>query len=479
MIWPWQNNKREFHLGLDKPGSKTFCILPWIHLHSLPNGNVIPCCVAPYEDSFGNLNESSFSELWNSDRQKELRRNMLDEKKSNSCKRCYEIEETNGYSMRQQVNDDFSHHYDLVRKTKRDGTLKKMRMYYLDLRFSNICNLKCLGCSPTLSSSWYDDYSKLYNKEHEGDKIQKLEHSRKSFWNELENILPHVERAYFAGGEPLLMPEHYKCLDFFIEREKSDIHLCYNTNFMVMDSCGKSIFSYWKKFNKVNLSISIDDIGERGEYFRFGTKWDKLIHNMKEVKKNCPHVELEVTCTVSLFNISRLPEIHSFLYENKLINEFGFFLNYLIDPHYLRSHNLSDKLKNITREKLSQYLSELKNKEPNKNWQKLESCFRDQVEFMNNNQSESSIKKFNEWIDDIDKIRGTKLIDSYPEIFSDFKHAAKMSSPRARRIGLSKPARSKITEKALIRLEEELSKSDPGHGLKGIKFTLEGMCFKS
>ena len=32
---------------------KSFCILPWIHLNVLPNGSVIPCCISPYDDIYG------------------------------------------------------------------------------------------------------------------------------------------------------------------------------------------------------------------------------------------------------------------------------------------------------------------------------------------------------------------------------------------------------------------------------------------
>jgi len=416
MRWPWQKDKRNFHLGVGEFSSETFCIIPWIHLHSLPDGSVLPCCVSPYNDAFGNLKNKSFKELWNSQRQKELRVNMLSEVKSKSCKRCYEIESNGGTSMRKQFNADFFDYYNIVNGTRRDGSLSKMTMYYLDLRFSNICNLKCLGCSPTLSSSWYDDHAKLYNHVPSGNKIQKLESASENFWSELESILPHVERAYFAGGEPLLMPEHYKCLNVFLEKGKKNIHLSYNTNFMVMDSCGKNIFDYWNRFENVNLSISIDELGKRGEYFRFGTKWEKLVSNIRKVKENCPHVNLEVTCTVSLFNVTRLPEIHHFLYSNKFINEYGFFLNYLVDPHYLRSNNLSDSLKKVATKKIKTYIDEIQEKELDVNWSRLITALENQIDFMNQKTNAKSVEHLNKWINKIDVIRETSIERTFPEI---------------------------------------------------------------
>lgn len=35
--------------------SKSFCIMPWTHLHTWPNGNVFPCCIADSAKPIGNL----------------------------------------------------------------------------------------------------------------------------------------------------------------------------------------------------------------------------------------------------------------------------------------------------------------------------------------------------------------------------------------------------------------------------------------
>ena len=35
--------------------SKTFCILPWIHQHTWPNGDVYPCCIYKSSNHLGNM----------------------------------------------------------------------------------------------------------------------------------------------------------------------------------------------------------------------------------------------------------------------------------------------------------------------------------------------------------------------------------------------------------------------------------------
>ena len=61
--------------------SKTFCTMPWIHLHAYPNGKAYPCCLAEHKFPIGSMKENTIEELWNSPNQKQIRKNMLEEKK--------------------------------------------------------------------------------------------------------------------------------------------------------------------------------------------------------------------------------------------------------------------------------------------------------------------------------------------------------------------------------------------------------------
>ena len=61
--------------------SKTFCMFPWLHLNVTPKGDIYPCCSNDYTDPFGNTKETSLKEAFNSDKMKQLRLDMLNEKK--------------------------------------------------------------------------------------------------------------------------------------------------------------------------------------------------------------------------------------------------------------------------------------------------------------------------------------------------------------------------------------------------------------
>ena len=61
--------------------SKVFCMMPWVHTHIWPNGNAFPCCMSDSDIVYGNLNDNSLEEIWNNEKYKKLRKNMLNEKR--------------------------------------------------------------------------------------------------------------------------------------------------------------------------------------------------------------------------------------------------------------------------------------------------------------------------------------------------------------------------------------------------------------
>ena len=147
-------------------------------------------------------------------------------------------------------------------------------MKYFDIRFSNICNFKCRGCSPILSSAWFEDHEKLFRYKSTKPKLIECSTGNASdkLWQQLTELIPSIDEAYFAGGEPLIMEQHYKVLQTLLEYDRSDVVLAYNTNLSLTKYKNYDLISLWRQFKHVHVSISIDDIGARGEYFRKGFK---------------------------------------------------------------------------------------------------------------------------------------------------------------------------------------------------------------
>ncbi len=395
--------------------SKYFCMVPWVHTHLLPNSDIIPCCLSDYKDTFGNVKKSSIEKIWNNTRYKTMRKMMLADREIYSCNKCYEVEKSGVISMRKRMNVNYSKYASTLKETQPNGHHPNLKMRYFDIRFSNICNFKCRGCSPALSTKWYEDYQKLWDMKIDGPKLINAVKENKSTWEEIEAYLPHVEIAYFAGGEPLLMDEHYMCIERFIELGKTDVQLVYNTNLSILDFKKYKLIELWSQFKSINVGVSLDDIEERGEFFRSGLDWENFVSNFKKIKTNCPHIYFQVNVTISLFNIHRIPEIHRFLYESGFIDEFGLNLNTLLDPSEYRAQNLPkvDKLK--IEKKLTLYISELKNKYPNKQWGALQSAVKNQIHFMKS-QDEELGERFKSITLKLDNIRNESFEQTYPEL---------------------------------------------------------------
>lgn len=338
------------------PENKTFCILPWVHMHIWPNGVTYPCCLATNDYVLGNTNEKSFQELWNSDRMRTLRKNIVDGKPTGGCSRCYEHEANGSVSMRQNMNSDFKEHLDRVELTNDDGSVDDVFMAYMDIRFSNICNMKCRTCGPELSSSWVDDAVKMNRYGEDQPKVLKIKRNLSEFWDDVEPWIDSVERIYFAGGEPLIMDEHYKILEHLIEIGKTDIVIAYNTNFSKLTYKRKDVIELWKHFPNLNIGASLDAMGDRAELMRSGTIWKDIEANRQRVLEEAPHAKFQISSTISAYNAWHCVDFFDDWLERGWVKPDQIDINILLFPDYQRLQILPLDIKQDAINKIEKFL---------------------------------------------------------------------------------------------------------------------------
>jgi len=350
----FQNSKK--YMNKD---NKTFCMLPWTHMHLWPAGTTYPCCMSDPNFPIGDTQNQSLQDIWNGEQMRKLRLNMLEGKKSPECRRCYELEENGMWTLRKSSNENFKHHYNRVLITDKDGSAGDVNLAYMDIRFSNLCNLKCRSCGPQFSTSWFDDHVKAH-----GDpghtKMLTVREDMKNFMDELDPLLESVERVYWAGGEPLITEEHYKILDKWIKMGKKDVKMDYTTNFTKMNYRDKSVFDYWNSFEHVRVAGSIDANHERAEYLRKNMKWREVVDNRRRMIKQCPHVYFELTPTVSAYNVLNLPDFHKEWIEEGLLEPQNLRINILLDPTYMRLQILTAEQKDRVRKRYDEHINYLK-----------------------------------------------------------------------------------------------------------------------
>ena len=309
----------------------TFCVLPWMHLYVGPDGNVLPCCVADQKFPMGNINDVLVDDISKSSAFNLLRTNMLTGKRSKECSRCYTQEDAGLMSARQSHNSRWSQK---KLNIESNGTLKKFEPVYLDIRLNNICNLRCRMCSGYFSSAIAHEEATLFGNQHSLD--TSMQSAQKALaLEEIIKYLPQAEKIYFAGGEPLLAPEHYKILNALIECGNTDLEITYNTNFTSLTYKDISVLDLWKKFSQVTVGASLDATGLVAEYVRHGTKWPTIESNLTSLKLQCPHVNFTVSSVVGFLNIASLIELQKTWHENKVLDISKFSVQAMVGPDHL------------------------------------------------------------------------------------------------------------------------------------------------
>lgn len=341
----------------------TFCMLGLLHTYVSPNGNVMPCCVGDMtKKPLGNINDiSEWNEVWNGENYKEFRKNMVEGNENPICSFCYDTEKFSKSSVRTIANMEYSQHYDeYIEHLLPSGELTTNKLKYLDFRFTNKCNQACITCGHELSSSWYDLMRKL-DLPVTGPKF--IEPLDKQFaYKLIDDNLDSVETIYFAGGEPLVSEYHWYTLDKLVENNRSkNVSLRYSSNCSTLRYKGKNILDYWKQFKSVLIMASVDEVQERFNYIRFPGKWKAISENLKEIRESFDRVNSEdlthmlvYAPVISSLNVHRLKEMiqeivdkdayqFSILDHTLPIFEHFLFSNLLRTPNHLSIMNMPNE----------------------------------------------------------------------------------------------------------------------------------------
>jgi len=330
----------------------TFCILPFMHLATSASGNLRVCCNSTPGKNFilkedGNpykIYKDDIQEAWNSETYKTIRRQLLTGERPEMCVRCFREEDSGISSARQAWNQKWQED-----KTYTEDTPFEVK--YIDLRLGNLCNLRCRMCNPYASNQWLKEWH-LISDELPADEHTRLKRmdwpNNEKMWENLIPLLDSVEEVYLTGGEPTIIKEQHKILDYLIDNSIAHrVRLKYNTN---LTNIPEALVSKWVKFKRVQLNCSIDAVGQLDRYIRYPSDWNTIVKNFNilSVAKN---VYIEIHCTVQMYNILRLTELIDWA---KPYN-FKIYFNILNHPDWLNIRVLPQPLKIRVEEMLKNY----------------------------------------------------------------------------------------------------------------------------
>ena len=403
---------KEYHLK----ESKTFCMLPWVHLHTTPTGLAAPCCIAESvidTKGMGNSKTQSLMEIVNSEKMKQLRLDMINDIPNTECTKCYDQETLGHPSFRSSMNREYAKNYDeSMSNMAENGELTQFKMKYFDIRFNNICNFKCRSCGSEYSTQW--EQEDLKNKVSYAKIIPKNDNPK--FLQEVVDQIPNLVRAYFAGGEPFITEEHYILLEEMIKQKRTDIILRYNTNLSNLKFKDKDLLGLWKHFsNKIEVSASIDHYGERAEYIRHGTNWGTVEENFAHVKKQ-PNIYLTINTVLSVFNVLSVHEFYQYLIDKQFYKPNGpvYSLYGMTDPLHISPHILPEEYKLTGKESLEKTIKLFIDNKFETNY--IVPIKQTIPWLSSRNTWEQQKDKFRSEIQRLDEIRGEDFTKTFPEL---------------------------------------------------------------
>ena len=392
--------------------SDSFCMMPWLHLHAFPDGRAYPCCFGLDQYPVGDLNKDSMDTVFNSEQMKQIRINMLNNKKSKQCAKCYDQEKSGFFSLRLSSNKHFGHNIPLVDNTQEDGTADFIIKYW-DIRFSNLCNMACRSCGSWFSSNWYEDTKKIHGKHPGHPKIMRVGRSADDIWEQMLKQFDHVEQFYFAGGEPLIMEEHYRILKELDKRKMYHVRLIYNTNFSKLKFKDMDVLELWNKFDSVSIGASLDAEGDRAELMRKGTKWSETLANRKRMLEVCPKVDFYLSSTVGMVNALHVVDFHRNWVEQGLIKPQDFNFNLLQWPKWQRMDMFPAEYKTKVEQKYRQHIEWLKKRD---HLTRATKGFESAIKWMNAKDTTFNLPMFFDMTKKYDKVRNEKLVEVFPEL---------------------------------------------------------------
>ena len=220
-----------------------------------------------------------------------------------NCDYCIQQDKGGEYSYRQQFNNP--------------------KEFIITASIDNICNLKCVTCTPNNSTQIlaerlkYDDkLAPEHIKRFVSNVVAKQTPKKISFIKDALSTSTFSEvRIDILGGEPLINPAVFDFFDWLVEQPyASDLALSITTNGTTYTD---KIEKYIKVFKRVSVQLSIDGIDEEFEYLRFGASFqtlEKVCDSFYALTDTYDNFTMGCHYTLSWMNCLRFAEFFNWMY---------------------------------------------------------------------------------------------------------------------------------------------------------------------
>lgn len=308
--------------------NKSFCPLPWTGFIVQQSGDVKNCVLST--DVKGNIGDTPVRDIMGNERNLDLKRDMLADRKPSNCAGCHRVEKNkNRFDIVSQRL-----YYLKELKTVDRGLyddIANFNLHTVDLRWTNQCNQACVYCGPHNSSMWH--------KEVGGQRLMSAESKEQLKQYVFDNV-HRLKNIYLAGGEPLLMNENQELLQLLLESNR-DVNIRVNSNLSNIDTkVGKLL----QKFKNVHWTVSVEATGDRYNYIRHGGDWQRFMTNLRSLVSRGQKISFNM-----LYFIMNYRELFTCI---DTLRNLGFSDNaFIIGPVYKPTHL---NILNLPRKKLDE-----------------------------------------------------------------------------------------------------------------------------
>lgn len=353
--------------------SSTVCLAKWMQTTiNLFNGTTNSCHHCPTTKISVDEIRTTYSALHNTSQKKLDRLDMMESRQPKSCNYCWNIENLNKdhISDRTYKSTDTEWAYPYTEKVLENGPLKNIDPSYLEIAFSNVCQMSCMYCSPEISSSWMDEIERhgpykngigdlSWIKQQDRMPIRHKDYNPyvEAFWKWWPTLQNSIKVLRITGGEPLLSKDFWKLLDSIIENPLPELKVVVNTNMMVPDQLVDKIIDYANrlqgKVKEFEVYTSCEASGDQANYIRYGMDYTKFMSNVKRYLSETPE-SYRVNFMIT-FNALSLTSFKDFMYdiwnfrrmhnENDGFNRIPFVISYLRWPKFQDVRILPDEFK--------------------------------------------------------------------------------------------------------------------------------------
>jgi hypothetical protein len=123
-----------------------------------------------------------------------------------------------------------------------------------------------------------------------------------------DHISRNIRQLNVIGGEPTLIPEFYELFEHCDKQgtlKDKDVTIVTN-----LTNTNPRLTSWLPKLKKWTIWASVDGVGERTEYIRYPSNWNKVIESLEFYRSNLGHNgKITLSPAVQLLNIDQLDDI--------------------------------------------------------------------------------------------------------------------------------------------------------------------------